>query len=152
MMPYEYDYLFEVMFVLIFAIVAVTFIVILVRGVSEWNSNNHSPKLSVEATCVSKRTSVTHHSDPVAGDISGAHGYTHSSNTTYYATFEVESGDRMEFRISGPQYGKLREGDTGTLSFQGTRFLSFDRHSSQKEDVSFEIEHSGDDSYHGLKI
>jgi hypothetical protein len=48
----------------------------------------------------------------------------------------------MEFRISGPQYGKLREGDTGTLSFQGTRFLSFDRHASQKEDVSFELERS----------
>jgi hypothetical protein len=106
----------------------------------------------VEATCVSKRTSVTHHNEPVAGDISGAHGYTHSSNTTYYAAFEVESGDRMEFRISGPQYGKLREGDTGTLSFQGTRFLSFDRHESQREDVSFEIEYSGDDSYRGLKI
>ena len=144
MMPYEFDYFFIVMFVLVFAIIAVTFIVILVRGVSEWNSNNHSPKLGVEATCVSKRTSVTHHSDPVAGDISGAHGYTHSSNTTYYATFEVESGDRMEFRISGPQYGKLREGDTGTLSFQGTRFLSFDRHASQREDVSFEIENSSD--------
>jgi len=144
MMPYVFDYLFTIMFVLIFAIIAVTFIVILVRGVSEWSHNNHSPKLGVEATCVSKRTSVTHHSDPVAGDISGAHGYTHSSNTTYYATFEVKSGDRMEFRISGPQYGKLREGDTGTLSFQGTRFLSFDRHESQREDVSFEIENSSD--------
>ena len=144
MMYYEFDSLFTIMFVLVFAIVAVSFIVILVRGVSEWSHNNHSPKLGVEATCVSKRTSVTHHSDPVAGDISGAHGYTHSSNTTYYAAFEVESGDRMEFRISGPQYGKLREGDTGTLSFQGTRFLSFDRHVSQREDVSFEIENSSD--------
>ena len=152
MMYYEFDSLFIIMFVLVFAIVAVSFIVILVRGVSEWSHNNHSPKLGVEATCVSKRTSVTHHSDPIAGDISGSHGYTHSSNTTYYAAFEVESGDRMEFRISGPQYGKLREGDTGTLSFQGTRFLSFDRHESQKEDVSFEIEHCGDDSYRGLKI
>ena len=144
MMPYEFDYFFIVMFVLVFAIIAVTFIVILVRGVSEWNNNNHSPKLGVEATCVSKRTSVTHHNEPVAGDISGAHGYTHSSNTTYYAAFEVESGDRMEFHITGLQYGKLREGDTGTLSFQGTRFLSFDRHESQREDVSFEIERSSD--------
>ena len=132
MMPYEFDYFFIVMFVLVFAIIAV----------SEWNNNNHSPKLGVEATCVSKRTSVTHHNEPVAGDISGAHGYTHSSNTAYYAAFEVESGDRMEFHISGPQYGKLREGDTGTLSFQGTRFLSFDRHASQREDVSFELERS----------
>ena len=144
MTPYGFDFIFPLMFVLVFSLVAVTIIVTLVRGASEWNSNNHSPKLGVEATCVSKRTNVTHHNEPVAGDISGAHGYTHSSNTAYYAAFEVESGDRMEFHISGPQYGKLREGDTGTLSFQGTRFLSFDRHVSQREDVSFEIERSSD--------
>ena len=144
MMYYEFDSLFTIMFVLVFAIVAVSFIVISVRGVSEWNSNNHSPKLGVEATCIAKRTNISHHDEPVAGDISGAHGYTHSSNTTYYASFEVESGDRMEFHITGLQYGKLREGDTGTLSFQGTRFLSFDRHVCQREDVSFEIERNSD--------
>jgi hypothetical protein len=127
MMPYEFDYFFNVMFMLVFAIVAVTFIVILVRGISEWNSNNHSPKLGVEATCVSKRTSVTHHSDPVAGDISGAHGYTHSSNTTYYAAFEVESGDRMELKVSRNEYGMLVVGDSGRVSFQGTRYLGFER-------------------------
>ena len=55
MMPYEFDYFFIVMFVLVFAIIAVTFIVILVRGVSEWNNNNHSPKLGVEATCASTK-------------------------------------------------------------------------------------------------
>ena len=144
MTPCGFDFIFPLMFVLVFSLVAVTIIVTLVRGASEWNSNNHSPKLGVEATCVSKRTNVTHRNEPVAGDISGAHGYTHSSSTTYYAAFEVESGDRMEFHITGLQYGKLREGDTGTLSFQGTRFLSFDRHVSQREDVSFEIEHSSD--------
>jgi hypothetical protein len=115
MMPYEFDYFFNVMFMLVFAIVAVTFIVILVRGISEWNSNNHSPKLGVEATCVSKRTSVTHHNEPVAGDISGAHGYTHSSSTTYYASFEVESGDRMEFpyiRTAIRQVKRRRYGDS----------------------------------------
>ena len=144
MMPYEFDYFFIVMFVLVFAIIAVTFIVILVRGASEWNRNNHSPKLNVKATCVSKRTNVTHHREPVAGDISGAHGFTHSSDMAYYATFEVESGDRIELNITGLQFGKLREGDTGTLSFQGTRFLSFDRHVSQKENVSFEIEQGSD--------
>lgn len=50
-----------------------------------------------------------------------------SASTSYYATFEVESGDRMELQLSGQEYGQLAEGDTGVLSFQGTRFLSFDR-------------------------
>ena len=47
--------------------------------------------------------------------------------TTYYVTFQVESGDRMELTVSGPDYGMLVEGDIGKLSFQGTRYLGFER-------------------------
>lgn len=50
-----------------------------------------------------------------------------SSSTTYYVTFEVESGDRIEFRMQGNQYGILVEGDRGKLTFQGTRYLEFRR-------------------------
>ena len=50
-----------------------------------------------------------------------------STSTTYYATFEVESGDRIEFLINGWEYGQLAEGDMGKLSFQGTRYLGFVR-------------------------
>ena len=50
-----------------------------------------------------------------------------TSSTTYYATFQVESGDRMELRLSGAEYGMLAEGDRGRLTFQGTRYLSFER-------------------------
>ena len=141
---YGFDFIFPLMFILVFSLVAITFIVTLVRGASEWNRNNHSPKLNVEATCVSKRTNVTQRNEPVAGDISGAHGYMHSSDTSYYATFEVESGYRIEFHITGLQYGKLKEGDTGVLSFQGTRYLSFERHVPQNEDVDFLIEQGND--------
>ena len=35
--------------------------------------------------------------------------------------------DRMELRLSGTEYGQLAEGDTGRLSFQGTRYLGFER-------------------------
>ena len=62
-----------------------------------------------------------------AGDMSGAHGFHTTSSTTYYVTFQVESGDRMELHVSGSEYGMLAEGDTGRLTFQGTRYLSFER-------------------------
>ena len=42
-------------------------------------------------------------------------------------TFQLESGDRMEFQVSGIEYGMLAEGDTGELTFQGTRYLAFER-------------------------
>ena len=50
-----------------------------------------------------------------------------TTDSTYYVTFQVESGDRMELRVSGPEYGMLIEGDHGTLTFQGTRYLGFER-------------------------
>ena len=46
---------------------------------------------------------------------------------SYYVTFQVESGDRMEFHVTGQQFGLLLEGDQGNLSFQGTRYLGFER-------------------------
>ena len=44
-----------------------------------------------------------------------------------YVTFEVESGDRMEMNVRGSEYGMLAEGDVGKLTFQGTRYLNFER-------------------------
>lgn len=42
-------------------------------------------------------------------------------------TFQVDSGDRIELSVSGSEYGVLAEGDKGQLTFQGTRYLTFDR-------------------------
>ena len=55
------------------------------------------------------------------------HGYDTSTFTSYYVTFQVESGDRMEFEVDGSDYGLLVQGDIGKLSFQGTRYLGFER-------------------------
>ena len=121
---------FGAMFVLMFGVMLVLFIVTAVRGISTWSKNNHSPRLTVEATVVSKRqnTSVHHHNN--AGDATGAHGIHTTTSTTYYATFQVESGDRIEFLVSGTEYGMLAEGDSGELTFQGTRYLNFQRNES----------------------
>jgi hypothetical protein len=50
-----------------------------------------------------------------------------SSSTTYYVTFEVASGDRIEFVTIDTEYGLLVEHDMGKLTFQGTRYLGFVR-------------------------
>ena len=103
-----------VIFVLVFGIIIVT----MVRGVGEWNKNNQSPKLTVPVTVVAKRSDVHR-------GIETMHTF-----TSYYVTFQVESGDRMEFEISDTEYGMLAEGDRGMLTFQGTRYLSFQRNES----------------------
>lgn len=117
----------SILFPILFLCILGTFVVVAVRGICTWNKNNHSPRLSVTARVVSRRTEVSHHSFANGGDVTGAQGYTTSSSTWYYVTFEVESGDRMEFSVSGKEYGLLAEGDVGKLTFQGTRYLSFVR-------------------------
>ena len=114
--------MFQVMFTIVFLLCTGTFVVILVKGISEWNKNNHTPRLTVPAIIVAKRTNVSRHRH---GGANGHHH--HHTSTTYYVTFQVESGDRMEFHITGQEYGLLVEGDKGNLSFQGTRYLGFER-------------------------
>lgn len=116
-------HLFGVMFTIVFLLVISIFVVILVKGIGEWNKNNHSPRLTVPATVVAKRTNVSHHHHNHGG--SGMHHTTHS--TTYYVTFQVDSGDRMELHVAGHEFGMLIEGDCGKLTFQGTRYLGFER-------------------------
>ncbi len=116
------EFLFPFFFFAVFGMVLIVFVVTLVRGIGEWHKNNNSPRLTVPAKVVSKRTSVSR------GHHHGANGHMHTTSSTwYYATFEVESGDRLELALSGCEYGMLAEGDTGKLTFQGTRYLSFER-------------------------
>ena len=117
------EMLFPIMFILIFTIIVFTF----VKGIATWFKNNNSPRLTVSARIVAKRQNTTHNNQPNAGDISGAHGFHTISSTSYYVTFQVDSGDRMELSVSGSEYGVLAEGDKGQLTSQGTRYLTFDR-------------------------
>ena len=109
----------QVIMLLVFVLVLGSIIVTLIRGVGEWNKNNQSPKLTVPATVVAKRSDVHR-------GIETMHTF-----TSYYVTFQVESGDRMEFEVSDMEYGMLAEGDSGELTFQGTRYLNFRREGAE---------------------
>ena len=116
---------FEILFFLVFALIIGMFILTAIRSVSQWNKNNHSPRLTVDATVVAKREEVTHHHHH------SGNGISHTTlSTWYYVTFQVESGDRMELGVSANEYGMLAEGDFGRQTFQGTRYLGFQRESA----------------------
>ena len=130
-MSFGFNSLDQAMFSIAPIVVTVGFVAILgfmlvfiVKAVAQWNQNNHSPVLSVSARDVTKRMSVYERMEPVGGDQSNMRM---TSDTWYYASFEVESGDRMEFSISEREYELLAEGDEGTLTFQGTRYQGFKR-------------------------
>lgn len=123
MMGFGFFNLFELMFTVMFGLVIGIFVITLLKGIGQWNKNNNSPRLTVPAVVVAKRGDVSHHRHNTGVN---NHHHTHTS-TTYYVTFQVESGDRMELQMSGNEYGMLVEGDAGMLSFQGTRYLGFER-------------------------
>ncbi len=85
-----------------------------------WNKNNHSPRLMVPATVVFRRTHISHRR-------SAGENHHSRTSTSYYMTFQVGSGDRMEFHVSGGEYGLLVEGYLGNLSFHGMRYLGFEQ-------------------------
>lgn len=115
---------FFVIFFIIFALILGMFVVGIIKGAKQWNTNNNSPVLTVVAKIVAKRIDVRHSSSSLNND-NGMHSS--STSTKYFITFEVESGDRLEFEVSGDEYGVLIEGDQGKLTFQGTRFKGFQR-------------------------
>ncbi|MBF2046545.1 MAG: DUF2500 domain-containing protein [Leptolyngbya sp. IPPAS B-1204] len=90
------------------------------RSLLEWQANNQQPVVSVAAEVVAKRADVR-------GRGSADSGLT---RTYYYGTFEDQTGIRREFRLSGQEYGQLAEGDKGILTYQGSRYHSFQRRSS----------------------
>jgi hypothetical protein len=118
----------QAMFTIVPVIVMIGFVVIIsvfimaaIKGAKQWKYNNAQPVLTVEAKVISKRMDISRHNHSHDDNIH------HHTSTTYYVAFEVKSGDRMEFHVSGQEYGLLVENDTGELTFQGTRYLGFNR-------------------------
>lgn len=106
-----FEVLFPAFFVLMFGFFVVTFVITLKRGLGQGKIDRSSPTLDVEAKVIAKRMEVR-----------GEH-----SRTYYYVTFEVASGDRIELSLEGADYGMIVEGDSGVLTFKGSRFLGFRR-------------------------
>ena len=84
--------LFEIIFVLMFLLTFGIILTVIIKGISQWNKNNHSPRLTVPAMVVAKRTNVSHHHH----NHGAGHAGHSSTSTSYYVTFQVESDDRME--------------------------------------------------------
>ncbi|AZB44806.1 DUF2500 domain-containing protein [Bacillus sp. FJAT-42376] len=109
------------MFQIVSTVVIIGFIIVfglilfsIIKGISEWSRNNQQPLLTVPAKVVTKRT----------GTRGG--GETRVI-TTYFVTFETGGSERKEFQIKGEEFGLLTDGDSGELSYQGTRFKAFTR-------------------------
>ncbi len=112
-----FPFLFVIIFITVFSIIIYSFI----KRIKQDSKNNNSPRITVDTVIVGKRNHIRN-SVNNSMDNNNYHTY-----TKYYATFEVESGDRMELEVPECEYGLLAENDRGKLTFQGTKYISFDR-------------------------
>jgi len=101
--------------VFIFLFIGV-FIFIIVSNLAQWQKNNASPVLTVAAQVVDKRKKRHHHNN-------GNHSHT---TTSYHITFKVKSGDTMDFTVKRVIYKEVHEEMVGKLTFQGSRYISFE--------------------------
>jgi len=82
---------------------------VLVRFILQAIENSKLPEVQVSAHVLAKRIAVN------------------GATTVYYATFEMESGERRELSVSGSEFSMLVEGDSGLLTYQGTWYKGFVR-------------------------
>jgi hypothetical protein len=120
---------------IIFVIVIGGILFSVFKGIGQWHKNEQSPKLRVPAIVKSKRVDVSRRSNMQHHHQDNHHHHSSSTHTRYFVTFEFESGDRSEFHVSGKEYGLLSKDDIGTLNFQGTRYLGFERKKMKKENT-----------------
>ena len=113
---------------IIFLIIIFIFLRFIIKGILTWVKNNNSPRLTVNAKVVSKRINVINDNNANINNLNnGYNSVSVTSHTNYYTTFQVDTGERMEFQVKGKEYGMLTEGDLGKLTYQGTRYISFIR-------------------------
>ncbi|WP_036119241.1 DUF2500 domain-containing protein [Lysinibacillus sphaericus] len=123
MLWFDDQILFGSVFItIIFFIVFGSIAFIVVKGIISWSKNNSSPILTVPAKVVTKRTNIRGGSNNTG------------ASTSYYVTFEELNGERHELKMNGHDYGLLVDGDFGILTYQGTRYHSFNRRKKESSD------------------
>lgn len=119
--PFDTFAAIDVGFAVFFVIFAIAFVSILgliiyagVKQARKTSRDNAAPEVTAVATVVAKRIET--------------HGGGETSvSQHHFATFEQTTGVRFELEVAASEYGMLVEGDTGTVSMKGSRYLGFAR-------------------------
>ena len=112
-MDFGYFMIHRVMLTLIPLLMLGIIVFRLIQSARQWNRDNNSPKLTVPVRVVARRADTSRRKN--------------TYRSRYFVTFQFESGDRLELELQGHEYGLLVEGDQGKLTFQGSRYLGFER-------------------------
>lgn len=103
------------------AVVIIIFIIDKGKKISRWSDSLHEEQKTVTATLIEKEEITSAHSNGLRRNP----GSIPFSSTTYRLTFETLDGEKLTFNVEGFNYGGVKEGETGRLTYQGIYYLSF---------------------------
>lgn len=61
----------------------------------------------------------------ISRTVKHAHTINHESPYLYLAVFRLENGEELELKTTEEAYAKLKDGTTGTLTWQGEDLVTF---------------------------
>lgn len=97
------------------------FVVIMIRRNIKDNPKEHAAGKSVGARVLSKRERKRQDPNISPYDQNLSRVVTHF----YYITFETKNFERIELSVTGEVYHALTEDQTGTLTYEGSRYIDF---------------------------
>ena len=115
-------YIFTLMLFFLFLIASIGILTMMFNNGPVLTYNSSKPVLTVEGRIISKRFK-TFQDTQNFGDMIPSYNYL----AMYYVTFELEDKEQLEFCVSANEYEEFNEGDTGKLSYQGNKYLGFER-------------------------
>lgn len=112
---------FFVLYIIMICVVLMGFSVLIIS--SFWGDNvkrENNEKYIASQPIITKNARVITKRLYVGGNRNRTH-------TSYYVTFELSDGKRVEYLVTPEEYGLLVEGDKGKLSTQLTEYRGFKR-------------------------
>jgi Protein of unknown function (DUF2500) len=106
---------------LVFAAILGTVAYQLIRKARQSSRNDALPVLTAPATVSGMRTNTI--AQPA--DINPK--YKVEPSTKFFARFRLHDSQSLEFELSNEQFAPLAEGQQGTLTYQGTRYVGFEK-------------------------
>lgn len=113
-----------IFFILITVVILGMLVYLTLKGMQEKKANDAAPIVTVDAKVKAKRIAVHHSAHQQS--VNGVPLMAKSHHATYYTTFALEDGRRLELQISEGQFQQLTEGERGKLTYQRKRFHRFE--------------------------
>jgi hypothetical protein len=94
----------------------------LIKSFTDRTRNNGSPVVTSRVTVTAKTMNTAYRGNYIPDNISVQTPY-----NTYFITFEFANGNRAEFTVPRTDYAYISEHDAGVLTYQGSRYINFER-------------------------